>query len=437
MIHRILIAALVLFATPLSAWAVVLEAVTDVWIRESAPDTTYENDMISVWNSFSGDPGTRRYGVVQFDISSLAGIDITEAYLGLWGSAHPWGDELKAIKQSSLLIDTTAGTPATSMTWNAYQNEYSTGAVQFESLGTYDLAAPTPTDVFFYSSSSAADIALIETAASAGNQFLTLVMIADELDGVDYAHSWGDGPDGWGGENAQLVINEALPDQSPQFHICLGVDETTGEVAILNTATSTSWNLDGYVIQSASGALLPDPTSTPGVGWDSLADAGLAGWEEVAPTANALSELNLTASMTLDPGARLGLGFAVTAGTSLDDISFDFNLVDEGTVTPGWVVPLPSTHAPDADFDGDGDVDGADFLIWQRGFGLTNQIDNSNGDADGSGIVDGVDLNEWKNQFGTGGAGGALVCQVPEPGSLMLLAGLAMGLGLYRWRMAY
>ena len=34
-----------------------------------------------------------------------------------------------------------------------------------------------------------------------------------------------------------------------------------------------------------------------------------------------------------------------------------------------------------ADFDGDGDVDGADFLRWQRGFGLMNQLDNSNGDA--------------------------------------------------------
>jgi hypothetical protein len=53
----------------------------------------------------------------------------------------------------------------------------------------------------------------------------------------------------------------------------------------------------------------------------------------------------------------------------------------------------------DADFDDDGLVDGADFLVWQRKLGgavppLTN------GDADGNGAVNAADLTVWSEQFG-------------------------------------
>ncbi len=101
-----------------------------------------------------------------------------------------------------------------------------------------------------------------------------------------------------------------------------------------------------------------------------------------------------------------------------------------------------------ADFDTDGDVDGADFLTWQRGQG-TPGASLEDGDADGNGTVDAVDLGIWKGELG-GLAYGAsvidydelrygdtlgdvvllpspalLVATVPEPSSL-LLVGLAM-----------
>lgn len=82
----------------------------------------------------------------------------------------------------------------------------------------------------------------------------------------------------------------------------------------------------------------------------------------------------------------------------------------------------------DADFDGNGEVDGQDFLIWQRGLGLTGQVDNSNGDADGSAIVDGLDLAIWESQYGNEGLAALSVAQVPEPASALLMAWLAVGL---------
>jgi hypothetical protein len=81
---------------------------------------------------------------------------------------------------------------------------------------------------------------------------------------------------------------------------------------------------------------------------------------------------------------------------------------------------------PNADFDGDGAVSGADFLVWQRNFGKLINATNSEGDADGDGDVDGDDLTLFK-------AGvistpippmvASIVAAVPEPSALAMLGG--------------
>jgi len=52
-----------------------------------------------------------------------------------------------------------------------------------------------------------------------------------------------------------------------------------------------------------------------------------------------------------------------------------------------------------ADFDADGDVDGADFLTWQRGVGLPS-VGFSEGDANLDGQVDALDLAFWSGTIG-------------------------------------
>jgi hypothetical protein len=80
--------------------------------------------------------------------------------------------------------------------------------------------------------------------------------------------------------------------------------------------------------------------------------------------------------------------------------------------------------ANNADFDGDGDVTGADFLRWQRNLGATGAAATlANGNANGDGVIDAADLAIWRGQFGTSVAA---LSAVPEP------AGLAL-IGLCAW----
>src|SRR5690606_11979023 len=83
------------------------------------------------------------------------------------------------------------------------------------------------------------------------------------------------------------------------------------------------------------------------------------------------------------------------------------------------VVAVPAA-AQNADFNGDGVVDGADFLVWQRGFGTIDPL-RSDGNADGDADVDADDLAAWREQFGQT-LQTADVAAVPEPSALLLLA---------------
>ena len=77
-----------------------------------------------------------------------------------------------------------------------------------------------------------------------------------------------------------------------------------------------------------------------------------------------------------------------------------------------------------ADYDADGDVDGADFLVWQRDLGSTT-APAADGNHDGT--VDAADLTLWRENFAAG-AKAALdaTVAVPEPASTLLACAAAM-----------
>jgi hypothetical protein len=81
------------------------------------------------------------------------------------------------------------------------------------------------------------------------------------------------------------------------------------------------------------------------------------------------------------------------------------------------LLTAPVTPGPDADFNGDGRVDGADLASWKTGFGRTTGATRLLGDADGDQDVDGADFLRWQTQLG---ASAAISTAIPEPGCLAI-----------------
>lgn len=196
-------------------------------------------------------------------------------------------------------------------------------------------------------------------------------------------------------------------------NIVLNVNTTTG-LASLKNDSLTSLSIDGYSILSSTGAL-------NGATWTSLADrpGTYPNWQESPTTTSALSETNPVAPLAIGAGQSISLGnignFATQAAK--DGLSMKFILGNEASFRLA-TVSFTSGTGPAGDYNGNGRVDGADFLTWQRG-GSPNPLSAG-------------DLATWKANFGSGAAVGAAGA-VPEPAACVL-ASLAAIAGVARRR---
>jgi hypothetical protein len=226
----------------------------------------------------------------------------------------------------------------------------------------------------------------------------------------------------------------------------LGTIDTTGTPAVVGPATV-----------SANGST--------GIGWMYQRHEEVGGLNPTAKLAliyfgdsgesNDPADWDVLEEITLAPGDtgwhRLSISYDETTGDvtaffgeQMFEHTIDANLYGqfyvgyrEGLSTHGGIAspPIFDMRAPavvdNADFDGDGDKDGADFLIWQRGVGTAGT--QAQGNANGVGLIDGADLAIWEAQFGTATVASA---PVPEPTSLVLVSLAALGLVAARRRRA-
>jgi hypothetical protein len=82
------------------------------------------------------------------------------------------------------------------------------------------------------------------------------------------------------------------------------------------------------------------------------------------------------------------------------------------------------------DYDLDGDVDQADYIVWRASFGNPESVPGNNADGNANGIVDAADYVLWRDNLGTSlftplgtGSGSALGLSgtaVPEPASIAI-----------------
>ena len=196
----------------------------------------------------------------------------------------------------------------------------------------------------------------------------------------------------------QLIVNRLIG---------AGGTPESSALAIVNPLTGDT-NMTGYTIRSPLGSLNL-------AGFHGLHDQNVAGWDEVLVSANALGELNLTASKLLAAGGggvALGGNAFTTAGAH--DLAFKYS-TPAGTTITGEVV-YKDLLAGDAN--GDKVVNIFDINLISSNWNTAGLA----GDINFDGIVNIFDINtvssHWANTLP--GAGGATA--VPEPSSWALLS---------------
>jgi hypothetical protein len=180
---------------------------------------------------------------------------------------------------------------------------------------------------------------------------------------------------------------------------------------VLTNPTGQSEELTQYEISSNAASLNPS-------GWVSFDDRENndpvgSGWDQAGgSSAKILAEVNLLSNRTLAVGEHVSLGSAFAAGAT-PDVAFHYTA--GGEIRRGLVEYVQS-----GDYNRDGDVDSADYVVWRNTYGEMVAA-GAMADGDGSGQVDDADLTVFRNNFGGGGFGLGQTIAAPEPGIAAVL----------------
>jgi hypothetical protein len=220
-------------------------------------------------------------------------------------------------------------------------------------------------------------------------------------------------------------------------NLVLTIDPTTGDAAIQNESPYFDVSIDAYTITSTSGKLL-----TANGAWNSLQDQALPAWDQADNSnANRITEFKTSGATAMAGGGTvLDLGAPINIGAGaleLEDFGFEFKL-STGQTLAGVIEfgVIPGFEPPGGDYNGDGAVNGNDFLVWQRSLG-SNVAAGTGADGSGNGVIDAADLTVWRNGFGSAtAASGTAASAVPEPATLggaLALLGIVAGLRRRSW----
>ncbi|TWU27403.1 beta strand repeat-containing protein [Bythopirellula polymerisocia] len=241
------------------------------------------------------------------------------------------------------------------------------------------------------------------------------------------------------GINGNLTIGGSLEVQSATGVSVGGLlaVESTGKLYGNGSISGDVTNL-GLV---APAALNDDPVGTLRIAGNYTQPTSISGiLALVIADAQAVNDrLEVSGNMALGGGLKVAFGasYAPQAGDSFDILDWGgvlsgaFQFLDLPFYRPlHWntsqlyvsgVISLEPVFG--ADVNEDGYVNAADLAIIRAGYGITSSALHKFGDTDGDHDVDGRDFLNWQRQFG-----GISIVAVPEPTTLILFLFAAVGL---------
>jgi len=151
----------------------------------------------------------------------------------------------------------------------------------------------------------------------------------------------------------------------------------------------------------------------------------LAGGSVALSAAN-LGDLAVGNVYTLIDYAGTLAGSVANLGTPTGPSGFSYSLFNNTSSTTIELHVAAAVVGVPGDYNGNGIVDGADYVVWRKNKGATGSPTVSQGNGDGDGDVDDDDYTYWRTRYGNtsgSGSGGGLQANaaVPEPAGLVLL----------------
>ena len=154
------------------------------------------------------------------------------------------------------------------------------------------------------------------------------------------------------------------------------------------------------------------------------------GLQQVARTGDSLNGSTITSVFfygTMPSTITVSPETSATGLNNLGQVAFAYSLADG---TDGVAIWTPPAGVP-GDYNNNGTVDAADYVLWRKGGPLANEVDTP-------GTLNAADYTAWRTRFGNSGsgsgAGTSAHAAVPEPSTLVLMILAAAGACIWRHR---
>ena len=239
----------------------------------------------------------------------------------------------------------------------------------------------------------------------------------------------------------RIYLTDISPLEGPVEPVALSLRVVAnGQVSIFND-TDNPVSFNSYRIASATSAL-------NFAGWTSLSDQGLnpvdgtdpgtipgdgvgETWDEAGGSGDAvLAESFLLGSTTLAPMDSVSLGTAFNP-TGLHDVTFSYLDATSGAIVAGSV-EYAVTPGVTGDYNNNGTVDAADYVVWRKNVNTMNVLPND----DIGGTIGQSQYDQWRAHFGQSAGNGASAsanAAIPEPATWLLLFLAVIGCTLRRY----